>query len=37
MEFVAYLPGAITAGWMAYRLVNLVRHGVTQERDEQNA
>lgn len=27
MEVIEYLPGALAAGWMAFRLVAVLRHG----------
>jgi hypothetical protein len=27
MEFVEYMPGALAAGWMAFKLVVLLRDG----------
>lgn len=35
MEFVEYLPGALAAGWMALKMVGLLRNGPTNDKDEQ--
>ncbi len=36
MELVEYMPGALAAGWMAFKMVVLLRNGpVVHEADEQ--
>lgn len=31
MEFIEYVPGALAAAWMVFRMVILFRHGPAQE------
>jgi hypothetical protein len=38
MELVEYMPGALAAGWMAFRLAILLRNGQpAATKDEQSA
>lgn len=37
MEFVEYMPGALAAGWMAFRIALVLRKGPTADAGEQNA
>jgi hypothetical protein len=37
MELVAYMPGALAAGWMVFKLVGLIRNGPQKHTDEQAA
>lgn len=34
MELVEYMPGALAAGWMAFKMVLLLRNGPVAEADE---
>ena len=34
MEFVEYMPGALAAGWMAFKLVALLRYGPEAPADD---
>ena len=35
MELVEYMPGALAAGWMAYRIVVLLRNGPAAIADDE--
>ena len=37
MEFVEYMPGALAAGWMAFKIVVLLRHGPQEHTEEPTA
>lgn len=37
MEFVEYMPGALAAGWMAFKLVVLLRDGPVVDAGESPA
>ena len=37
MEFVEYVPGAMAAGWMVFRIVILLRHGQAQIADDKQS
>jgi hypothetical protein len=36
VEIVEYMPGALAAGWMAFRIAFLLRRGPTAPANEQN-
>ena len=37
MELVEYMPGALAAGWMVFKMVVLLRNGPQVEAEEQAA